>query len=142
MTITLPADRPAERLNRILVVWLYRLAGVLLFALGLDYWVRLVGVHDGPLWRFDTMPLGWQVAAPALAVLCPVAGVGLWMTVSWGAVLWALVAAVEAVMHLGFPPVFGGVTPWLLAHAVGLSALCVLKLAGWRADRKRLDRAG
>lgn len=138
MTRATGTPEGAEKLNRLLTLCLYRLAAAMLFGLGLDYWVRLVGVHDGPLWRFDTMPLWWQAAAPALAVLCPVAGVGLWMAVSWGTVLWAAVALLEAVMHLGLPRLFGGVTPWLMLHLGGLAALAILKLMRWRDRRERL----
>ena len=81
------------------------------------------------------------MAAPALAVLCPVAGVGLWMTVSWGIVIWTLIAVIEAVMHFGFPELFGGPTLWLMAHVGGLSMLAVLKLIGWREGQQRLGRA-
>ena len=28
---------------------------------GVLYWVRLIGNYDGPLWRFDLMPVHWQV---------------------------------------------------------------------------------
>lgn len=142
MTIALQTQDPAERLNRLLTVWLCRLAGAMLFGLGLEYWIRLVGVYDGPLWRFDTMPLWWQAAAPSLAVLYPVAGVGLWMTVSWGTVIWTLIAAVETVMHVVFPELFGGATPWLMLHAGGLSMLAVLKLIQWRENRQRLRDMG
>ena len=136
MTLESQVYDKAERLNRLLTVWLLRLCGVALFAIGIIYWVRLVGIYDGPLWRFDLMPIWWRVAAPTLAVLAPVAGVGLWMTVSWGAVIWVIVAMVEAVMHLGFPSLFGGETPWLLFHAVGLSLLVMLRLiAGWERWR-------
>jgi hypothetical protein len=53
------------------------------------------------------MPVHWQVAATALAVLFPVAAVGLWMPVSWGPVVWFVAACVEIAMHLGFPSLFG-----------------------------------
>lgn len=142
MTITTTPQDRAEKLNRSLTVWLFRLAALVMFGLGVGYWVRLVGIHDGPLWRFDLMPIGWKIAAPALAVLYPVAGVGLWMTVSWGAVIWMIVALVEAVMHLGFPDLFGGVTIWLMFHLFGLSMLAVLRLVDWWERRQRLRRAG
>ena len=41
---------------------------------GILYWIRLIGFYDGPLWRFDLMPVHWQVAAVMLAVFFPFAG--------------------------------------------------------------------
>ena len=130
----------AERLNRLLTIWLLRLCGFALFAIGIAYWVRLVGIYDGPLWRFDLMPIWWRIAAPILAVLAPIAGVGLWMTVSWGAVIWVIVALVETVMHFGFPDLFGTSTPWLVFHFIGLSLLASLRLIGWWERWQRLRR--
>ncbi|WP_224007650.1 DUF6163 family protein [Aureimonas sp. SA4125] len=123
-----------------MLVWLLRLSAMVLFAIGIFYWVRLVGIYDGPLWRFDLMPIWWRVAATVLAVLAPVAGVGLWMVVSWGAVIWIIVALVEAVMHLGFPGLFGSPTPWMFFHLVGLSALAVLRLVAAWVRWRRLRR--
>jgi hypothetical protein len=142
MTLVLPPEEKAERLNRLLTVWLLRLAALALFGLGLSYWIRLVGIYDGPLWRFDTMPVWWKIAAPALAVLYPVAGVGLWMTVSWGAVTWAIVALVEMIMHLAFPDLFGGMTILVFLHLFGLGLLGLLRLTSWWELRQRLRRRG
>ena len=142
MTLPVPPEEKAERLNRLLTVWLLRIAAVCLFGLGVDIWIRLVGIEDGPLNRFDLMPIWWKIAAPALAVLYPVAGVGLWMTVSWGAVTWAIVAAVEIIMHLVFPELFGGMTLLIVLHLFGLSMLLLLRVIGWWETRRRLHRRG
>ena len=140
MTLTLPPEEKAERLNRLLTIWLLRTAALALFAMGLFYWVRLVGIYEGALWRFDTMPLWWKISAPALAVLYPVAGVGLWMTVSWGAVTWTIIVIVETIMHLGFPDLFDGMTLLVFLHFFGLGLLLLLRLTGWWELRQRLRR--
>lgn len=134
-------DERAERLNRLLTVVLCRMAGFLLFCFGSIYWIRIVGIHEGSLWRFDLMPTAWKVAAASLAVLYPVAGVGLWMTVSWGAVIWALILFGEGVMHLGLPEIFGEADLFLLANAIGFFLLLMLRLVGWWEGRRRLSRA-
>lgn len=131
----------SERLNRLLVVVLCRLAGLLMFALGMLYWIRIVGIHEGALWRFDLMPTAWKVASASLAVLYPVAGVGLWMTVSWGAVIWALILIGEAIMHLGLPDIFGEAGLLLGVNALGFALLLMLRLVGWWEGRRRLSRA-
>ena len=61
----------------------------------------------GPLWRFDLMPVHWQVAAVTLAVFFPFAAIGLWMLASWGPVIWFICAVTETVMYFGFPDLFG-----------------------------------
>src|SRR5262245_2146158 len=97
--------------------WLHRLIAVYCLLFGVLYWVRLIGVYDGPLWRFDLMPLHWQVAAVTLAAFFPFAAIGLWMMASWGPVIWFICALTETVMYLGFPDLFGQRWPVLASHA-------------------------
>ncbi|WP_279483231.1 DUF6163 family protein [Aureimonas sp. SK2] len=132
-------DRDAT-LNRALIVWLCRIAGLAMFGVGLVYWVRLIGVFDDPLWRFDLMPIWWRIAGPALAVLYPVAGVGLWLATSWGGVIWVLVAACEAVMRVGFPHLFGADPLILGCHAFGLALLAALRIVGALERRRAMRR--
>lgn len=97
-------------------------------ALGIAYWVRLVGLYPGEAWRFDLMPFYWRATAAPLAVLYPFAAVGLWAPASWGPVIWFAAALMEAVMYLGFPELFGD-RPLLLGfHAVVLAAYAGLRL--------------
>lgn len=128
MTIEVFKQRRDLSWPRRLSLWLCRLAAIALFCVGLAYWVRLVGVFDGPLWRFDLMPLQWRMAAPALAVLCPIAGVGLWMLVSWGIVVWVVVALIEAYMVLALPPGLAAHPAVLGGHLTGLGLLLALAL--------------
>ncbi len=88
-------------------VWFQRLIAGYCLLIGILYWVRLIGLYDGPLWRFDLMPLHWQVAAVTLAVFFPFAAIGLWMLASWGPVIWAICALTETVMYFGFPDLYG-----------------------------------
>ncbi len=140
MTIELAGETNAKSLNRRLTTWLCRVAGLVIFAVGILYWARLIGIDPEHLGRFDLMPIWWRIAAPALAVLYPVAGIGLWMTAGWGAVIWVLIAIVEAVMHLGFPALFGENFLGLVAHAWGLGMLVVLRVIDWRESGRRIGR--
>ena len=88
-------------------VWFQRVIAGYCLLFGVLYWIRLIGIHDGSLWRFDLMPIHWQVASVTLAVLYPFAAIGLWMLSSWGPVIWVLCAATEVVMYAGFPHLFG-----------------------------------
>ncbi|MEF2070931.1 DUF6163 family protein [Consotaella aegiceratis] len=140
MTIDLRTRDKADALNRSLISGLKRIFGLLLFAGGVHYWTRLVGIYDGDLWRFDLMPFWWKVAAPALAVFYPVAGIGLWTMMSWGPVVWFGVALAEAVMHVGFPKLFGPDLLWLGLHCFGLAMLVVLRLVDRIEAATRLKR--
>lgn len=115
-------------LNRFLRATVCRATALALFVAGLLYWVRLIGVFEGGLWRFDTMPVWWKLAAPALAVLYPVAGVGLWLVASWGVVIWTIVFLIETIMHVGFPQLFGFDPVTVGLHAFGLALLLTLRI--------------
>ncbi len=96
--------------------WFQRIIALYCLVFGVFYWTRLVGVYPGPLWRFDLMPVHWQVAATILAVFFPFAAIGLWMLSSWGPVIWFICAATEFVMYGGMPELFGRVDPILVWH--------------------------
>lgn len=137
MTIELFKPDPEASLNRALTAWLCRIAGLALFGMGLFYWVRLIGIFDGPLWRYDLMPVWWRFAAPTLAVLYPIAGIGLWMVTSWGTVIWVLLTLVEALMHFGFPHLFGAELLAVGLNAGGLALLAMLRLVAFIEARRK-----
>lgn len=97
-----------------------RLVALSCLIAGLQYWGKLIGFSDGGLSRFDLIPSYWQFASASLAVLLPVTAVGLWMQVSWGAVLWVVSAGAEVIMHVGLPQYFGERPVLVVAHAVVL----------------------
>ena len=43
--------------------WFHRVVAAYCLMFGMLYWIRLIGIYDGPLWRFDLMPVHWQVPA-------------------------------------------------------------------------------
>lgn len=99
-----------------------------LFA-GLQYWGRLIGYSDGGMYRFDLIPSYWQAASASLAVLLPVAAVGLWMQVSWGPVIWAVAAGSEIIMHEGFPIWFGERSMLVNAHILVIAVYVGFRIA-------------
>lgn len=123
-------DVSERQLNVFLVNSLCRLFAVAMFAVGIQYWIALIGVE--PQERFDLMPIWWQTVAPALAVLYPVAGIGLWLLAGWGPAVWILLVLVEAVMHLGFPDLFGSSLLWLALQVWGLVMLATFRWIGHR----------
>ena len=102
---------------QIAFMWFQRVIAGYCLLFGVLYWIRLIGVYDGPLWRFDLMPLQWQAATVTLAVLFPFAAIGLWMLTAWGAAVWFLCAVIEMVMYVGMPEIFGNRQLIVLSHA-------------------------
>ena len=106
-----------------------RVVAFLCLLSGMFYWVRLIGYYPGDFYRFDLMPVPWQVAAASLAVLFPFAAAGLWMLGSWGPVIWFLCAAGEIVMYAGFPEFFGHRLSVIVVHAAVAAIYCGFRAA-------------
>lgn len=101
------AKGPKPSLIETLFVLFLRLVAVGSLWFALQYWAMLTGFSFGGQGRFDLLPPAWKAAYTALAVLFPVAAVGLWLLVSWGPVIWLIAAATEIAMHEAYPSVFG-----------------------------------
>ncbi|MFC5386391.1 DUF6163 family protein [Aquamicrobium segne] len=106
-----------------------RLVACLCLLQGIFYWVRLIGYYPGDLYRFDLMPIHWQIAAAALAVLFPFAAAGLWMLASWGPIIWLLCAAGEIIMYAGFPQYFGNKPVVIVSYALVAALYCAFRAA-------------
>lgn len=90
-----------------LLVWYLRAMALLLIGGGIIHWARIVGfVPWREVWFWD-MPLAWQTATVFFGVLDMVAAIGLWLTVSWGTVMWIFRAFCQIVMHTAFWEIFG-----------------------------------
>ena len=100
-----------------LFAWFQRIIAGYCLLFGILYWIRLIGLYDGALWRFDLMPLHWQVVSVMLAVFFPFAAIGLWMLASWGPVIWVICAVTETVMYAGFPELYGNRLLIVASHA-------------------------
>jgi hypothetical protein len=117
-------DLPALRLGRVgkglepaeWLLWLFRAIAVFEVLKGLVHWAVLLCAGTS---FFDT-PLAFRAATVLFAALDPVAGVGMWLTSSWGAVLWLLAAVAQVALCLFVPAAFGHL--WLLV-AVEVAAI-------------------
>lgn len=98
---------PKSTLAETLFMLFLRLVAVSCLWFALQYWAMLTGFAFDGRGRFDLLPPAWKAAYTALAVLFPVAAVGLWLLVSWGPVIWVIAAATEIAMHEAYPSVFG-----------------------------------
>ncbi|SDA73804.1 DUF6163 family protein [Mesorhizobium qingshengii] len=100
----------------VIFAWFQRVISGYCLLFGILYWIKLIGFYPGSLWRFDLMPVHWQVAAVVLAVFFPFAAAGLWMLASWGPVIWFICAVTEIVMYVGFPELFGSRPLIVVSH--------------------------
>jgi hypothetical protein len=103
--------------------WLFRVVAVLELLKGLWHWAFLLGAGST---AFLDMPTAFRAATVYFAVLDPVAAVGMWMTSSWGAVLWLVAAASQIALCLAFPETFG--PQWPL---VAIEVLAVVAYVGF-----------
>lgn len=122
-------------MTQITFVWFQRMVALICLFYGASYWMKLIGIQDGPLSRYDLMPVHWQIAATSLAVLYPVAATGLWMVVSWGAVIWGAVAITETIMYAVFPEFYGSNAMLLVAHGATAFLYVAFRLALLRENR-------
>jgi len=47
--------------TEVIFAWFQRVIAGYCLLFGILYWIRLIGFYPGPLWRFDLMPVHWQV---------------------------------------------------------------------------------
>ncbi len=132
----LRALRPT--LAEIGLVWLSRVVAGYSLLFGILYWIRLIGFFPGQLWRFDLMPVHWQVAAVGLAVLYPFAAIGLWTLASWGPVVWFICAAGEIAMYGVLTDMFGVRFAIVISHLAIALLYGVFKLVIWLQHRERI----
>lgn len=85
-----------------------RVMAVVSMVKGLLHWSAVLGLGAGPQDGFETQPVAWQAATVFFAVLDLIAAVGLWLTATWGAVVWLTSVASMLVLDLIFPQVFAG----------------------------------
>lgn len=128
-------DPRLARIQGVIDLYLRSLSLVFLL-LGLLQWAVILGVFPDPRWRFESMRSEWQFVTINLAVADLVAGVGLWMRVSWGTVVWIYAAVFEAVVHTVFRRKFGDNYPLVVFHALTILAFVGLWIAEFRARNR------
>lgn len=124
-------NRPAWS---VALIWYLRAMAVLLIGGGLIHWARIVGIVPWRGFWFWDMPIEWQAATVFFAVLDLVAAIGLWLTVSWGTVMWLTRALTQVVMHTVFSDVFGR-RPYEIAFYLTTIAIYLVLL--YLSDREQ-----
>lgn len=119
----------------VMTIFLRTLAAMWLIA-GVVAWARIIGVLQfGDVW-FWQLSTELQIAAVYFAVLNLVAGVGLWLTVSWGTVLWLLAATSQIIVHTAMADVFGGNILMVIGNILTILAFIVLVIMIEREEAK------
>jgi hypothetical protein len=112
-------DKPVTDWTQNLVLF-FRVLALFQIAKGLVHWGLLIHPGDGPL------TVEYLAGNIYFAVLDPVAGVGLWLTSSWGAVLWLLATVSQIAISIGFPEIFGKLWPLIAFNVVAIAGYIFL----------------
>jgi len=131
---------PHRTLAQLLFVIFLRLIAISCFWFGLQYWAMLTGYSLAGHGRFDLLALPWRVAATGLAMAFPVAALGLWLTVSWGPVIWASAAGGQILMYTVWPEIFGQNLVVVALHALVALLYAIFRLVLWREKRRERER--
>jgi hypothetical protein len=96
----------AVRWNFILV-WFMRMLALMWIAKGLGYWAVILGADNAPT-PFEARTTGFQATTIYFAIIDLVAAVGLWLTSTWGGVLWLLAVMSHLILTVFFPHIVTG----------------------------------
>jgi hypothetical protein len=132
-------------LPELLMTILLRMVAVACLYFAFEIWSDLIGYGSGGAMRIDRLDTDQQAAVATLAVLYPIAAIGLWLRGSWGPVVWTVAAVVEVARHESLPGSISAATPTL--WMVGSTALLylLLRLTLWlkkppKSEPKFADR--
>lgn len=103
---------------------------------GVSYWIRMVGVFPGDLWRIDRMPWLWQVLTASLSVLYPVAALGLWMQSLWGVILWFCAALAESLAFTVYSSSFTYLPLTAVFHVIVMLIFIMFQILFFLKKRK------
>lgn len=118
---------------RFILVWLLRMLSVVWIVKGLAAWAVILGLGPEALPPFENRPLSSQAITVYFAVFDLVAAVGLWLTSTWGGVLWLLAAVSQMLLGFFFPRLLP-LTPVLIGTYVAL--ILAYFLATWAAENQ------
>lgn len=127
-------------LAELLFLVFMRLIAITCFWFGLQYWAMLTGYSLNGHGRFDMLSLPWRVAGSGLAVVFPVAALGLWLGVSWGAVMWVIGAGAQIAMYKIWPNIFGHNTIVPVMHGFVAAVYALFQVAFWLENRQNQER--
>ena len=127
-----------RRLGDSTFIWFLRLLAFYCLLLGIAWLVRMIGIYDGPLWRFDLMPTAWKLASLTMCLLFFFSSVGLWLLAPWGMVVWFLAAIGEMLLYGVYSDIFG-FRPVTIVINIAIGLLFIAFRA-WQEMQRRADR--
>ncbi|KPF43181.1 DUF6163 family protein [Rhizobium sp. G187] len=133
------SSSPRRSLTELGFVIFQRIVAVSCLWFGLQYWAMLVGYSHNGLGRFDLLNLPWRVAGASLAVMFPVAALGLWLAGSWGPVMWILAAGGQILMFAVWPHIFGHNPLAVVMHGTVAVVYLAFRLALWLENRHKQE---
>ncbi|MCX8998981.1 DUF6163 family protein [Rhizobiaceae bacterium BDR2-2] len=131
---------PKNTMTETLFVVFLRMVAISCFWFGMQYWALLVGYSGGGGARFDMLDPAWRAACVSLAVVFPIAALGLWLVVSWGPVIWACAALVQVLMYTVWRDIFGNNLTVPIMHAVILCVYALFRIALFLERREKAGR--
>lgn len=85
----------------LVLVWFMRILALIWVAKGLAAWAAILGI--GSATALEARSQGYQATTVYFAVIDLVAAVGLWLTSTWGGVLWLLAVMSHLILAVFFP---------------------------------------
>ena len=96
------ATAPTRHLRwNVILVWFMRIMALLWAVKGLIAWANILGLAGAV--PFEARPPGQQAVTVYFAVMDLIAAVGLWLTSTWGGVLWLLAVMSHLILAVFFP---------------------------------------
>ena len=113
-------------------LWFIRCLAFLFLLWGAANWAIILGVPG--MLDFLQMATPRQVLTGYLAVMMPIAAVGLWIGAGWGTVIWLVVALSEVFANTLFSELFGEAYDLVAFH---LFTMVIYVVLAWRIAQKR-----
>lgn len=110
---------------RIALIAYVRVLALVYLVSGLRRWAIVLGPL-APEGDFFALAPEEMVAVGFFAVFELVAAVGLWLTASWGTVVWLIAAVTDVVLHTAFRDMFGMDRTVIAFHSVTILVYAVL----------------
>lgn len=133
-----------NRVSRLGFIIFLRSLSLVVIAVAVYFWTRIIGLNGPDLHHVIEQDESTGVVLVVLAIAAPALGVGLWLGMSWGVILWAFVAIGLLAVHFGIQALpiefytFGAVLLTCLAfYCVALSLQYLIKL-GQKRRRESL----
>lgn len=121
---------PARHVRwNLVLVWFMRGLALLWLAKGLAAWAAIIGIGGGSL-PFEVRGTGHQASTVYFAVLDLVAAIGLWLTSTWGGVLWLLAVMSHLIIAVFFPRFVGNSS---LLIGLMIAAIMIYLTISWLA---------